>query len=244
MERKNPFLSGIVRCICFLIGALLLIGLYAWRISNIIEEKQEMAEKSQEELIESYFSPSGIHGWDEIAEGVSVNFGRWSDDQIITHIEVVRDRNVYQYYGYYDKDSSSETGIVYDGLGMERCIEDTYAPDIEELTIFSRREEKEIEVYAAFADKDEFYIVSYEDGAYVSNFKMEKDIKMSVQELASLNEGSRQVLEEILYERWDRQQQVSDKMKSSTVCFAILMIVWALIMMSFHQMKKPIEEER
>lgn len=246
MERKPPFLQEITRCICFSLGALVLIALYVWRICIIIGEKQELAEKSHDELIEEYFSPSGIHGWEGIAEETGVYTGQWRDDMITTYIKVIRDGKEYRYHGDYDKDGSSDYGkeITYDGLVMEVYIEDTYDTDLEELVISSHYGEKEIKVYADFSDRKESYTIGYEDEAYASNFKMEKDIKMSGKEIVALNGESVQVLEQILYERCYNQMQDMDKMTGTTICFAVLLLVWVLIMMPFHQKKRPVEEEK
>lgn len=242
MEKKNPALGRIIRCICFSLGALGLIALYAWRISNIVEENQGMDGKSYDEMIEDYFSPSGISGWEGIAEEIAVNTGRAFEDGITTQIKVVWDEEEYQYYGYYEKDSHSETGTVYKGLRMVRRIDDSHNAGFEELVILSQYGEKEVEVLASFPDEYESYIIGYEDGAYVPNFRMEKDIKMSEKEIIALNEESREVLEQLLLERDYSRQQDTGEMRNSTICFGILLVVWTFMMIPFFQRKKPVEE--
>lgn len=251
MEKKNLFLSGITRHICFMTGAMLLTGLYIWRITNLLGEKQEMAEKSVDELIESYFSPSAIYGWDKIAEEISVddtwNRGFVSADVITTNIELLRDGKVFYYSGYFDKDSISETKPGYSSLRMRISVTDTYDSDIKEITVSSDYEGNVIDVYVKFSDRKESYSIGYEEGEYIPNFRMERDIKMSGKEIAALKTESRQMLEQIVYERYDSEQQDLKSITGSTICFIILLSVWALVTLPVHSRKKEtlqVQEEK
>lgn len=242
MEKKNLFLSGIVPSLCFVIGALLLTGLYIWRITDLLEEKQEMAEKSVDELIVSYFSPSGISGWDGIAEEISLDDTRdiefMMGDVIRMDIKVRRDGKVFRYRGYFDKDSISETGSDYSSLRMKISVTDSDDPDIKRITVASNYGGNVMDVYAEFYDREETYSIDYEDGEYVPNFRMEKDIKRSVKEIAALKMESQQMLEQIVYERYDSEQKESKDIENSTICFIILLFVWVLIALPIHSRKK------
>ena len=247
MEKKNLFLSGIVRRICFVIGALLLTGLYIWRITNLLEEKQEIAEKSVDELIESYFSPSGIFGWGGIAEEISVDdtLDRefMTDSMVRIDLKVRRDGKVFWYSCYFDKDSLSETGPDYSSLRMEISATDSYDPDIKRITVASNYGGNVMDVYAEFYDREESYSIEYEDGEYVPNFRMDRDLKLSVKEIAALKMESKQMLEQIIYERYDSEQKDSKNIESSTICFIILLFVWALVTLPIHSRKKTVQEE-
>lgn len=244
MEKKNLFLSGIVRRICFLSGALLLTGLYIWRITNLLEKKQEIAEKSVDELIEYYFSPSDIYGWDGIAKEISVDDTYDKEfmlsDILKTDIKVLRDGKAFRYSGYFDKDSLSETGLDYSSLLMRISVTDSYNPDIKRITVASNYGGNVMDVYVKFSDREEAYSIDYEDGEYVPNFRMERNIKMSVKEIAALKMESQQMLEQIIYERYASEQKDSKNIESSTICFIILLFVWALITLPVHSRKKGI----
>ncbi len=248
MKKKNLFLFRVVPSFCFVIGALLLTGLYIWRITSLLGEKQEMAEKSVDELIECYFSPSGISGWDGIAEEISLDDTRdiefMMDDKVRMNIKVSRDGKVFRYRGYFDKDSISKTGPDCSSLRMKISVTDSDDPDIKRITVASNYGGNVMDVYAEFYDREEAYSIEYEDGEYVPNFKMEREIKMSVKEIAALKMESQQMLEQIVYERYNSEQKNSKDIENSTICFIILLFVWALIALPIHSRRKTVQEEK
>lgn len=249
MKREKRISSGSIQYIGFILGILVLIGLYGLCIFSIIEERQEETGKSMDGLIELYFSPSNIYGWDGIGEDISIasynGGGLMTGDSVITAVKVRQNGKTFRYSGYYPKDNSS--GTKYSsllGLRMYIYVEDACNDEIEELEVASDYGGKVIDVHAEFSDRKEYYSIKYEDGEYLPNFLMEKEIKMSGEEIVSLKEEGKQVLEQIVYERYCRQQQDTQKITGATVCFAILLAVWILIMSPFRFAKSDFTNPR